>query len=165
MTSPRHDSMTCRTGATALAWEWCAGCLTPPGCRRVPRPWRMVRPCGAARWWYCRPGTSPRRPSSGHHGKSRSTRSTTRCTPWRPASPTSCSATGVARVRASGSPVCRSVPCLPDDRDGGRGEEVRLGLEPLVTEEDVHGFVVERDQAGDGQELACREGHGWLPPT
>src|SRR5262252_490096 len=53
--------------------------------------------------------------------------------------------------------MCRSAPRLPDGRDGSRREEVRLGLlEPLAGYEDVHGFVVERDQAGDGQELA-----GW----
>jgi hypothetical protein len=34
--------------------------------------------------------------------------------------------------------------------------KVRLGLlEPLAGEEDVHCFVVERDQAGYGQELAA----------
>src|SRR5215471_918721 len=59
------------------------------------------------------------------------------------------------RGRAAG--MCRSAPRLPDGRDGSRREEVRLGLlEPLAGYEDVHGFVVERDQAGDGQKLA-----GW----
>ena len=54
--------------------------------------------------------------------------------------------------------VCRSALRLPDGRDGSRREEVRIGLlEPLAGDEDVHGFVVERDQAGDGQQLAGRE--------
>src|SRR5215470_6276484 len=101
MTSPGRGSMTSRTGATAPAWEWCVGCLTPPACRRVPRPPPTALPFGAASWWYCRPGISPRRPSSGHRGRSRSTSSTTRCTPWRRASPTNYWATGMARTAAA----------------------------------------------------------------
>src|SRR5215470_10976162 len=101
MTSPGRGSMTSRTGATAPAWEWCVGCLTPPACRRVPRPPPTALPFGAASWWYCRPGISPRRPSSGHRGRSRSTSSTTRCTPWRRASPTDYWATGMARTTAA----------------------------------------------------------------